>query len=315
VLVPPEHSAPFDHVLVATDFSPMADHALARAGRLPTGPQTRFIIAHVLPDDVPRKLHAQVEEFARQRLEQARMRLVAQLADSGRPRPTVSPALLHGQVCPELMRCARVEGAELIALGRQGTQPLKALLMGSTAEGIFRAGVAPTLIVARPPRANYRRPLIAAALDAGDAELVTRAWRVLGSDVRRATLLHAYQVPFQELLPWARASNVLMPLRKHHRELASAGIAELESSLAGLAVCWDAMSVRGDPRHAILVESLRRGSDLIAVGSHARSRLAQAWAGSVAEAVVRAATRDVLVVPLPEAPLEPEFGRAASRAE
>jgi nucleotide-binding universal stress UspA family protein len=142
-----------------------------------------------------------------------------------------------------------------------------------------------------------------------------RAWRVLGSDVRRATLLHAYHVPLQGLLPWARASSVLMPLRKHQRELALAGIARLESSLAGLAARWDTTIVRGDPRQVILVESSRSGSDLIIVGSSARPRLTEAWAASVSEAVVRSATRDVLVVPLPEAPVELERGRAAARAE
>jgi nucleotide-binding universal stress UspA family protein len=200
----------------------------------------------------------------------------------------------------------------LIVLGRHGTRPLKALLIGSSAERVFRAGVAPTLIVGRPVRGDYRRPLIAVALDAGGAELVNHAWRLLGPDVRRATLLHAYQVPLQGLLPWAQASNALMPLRKHCRELAMAELSGLESSVQGLAPRWDTILVRADPRHAIRVESLRRGSDLIAVGKHTRSRLAEAWAGSVAEAVVRSASRDVLVVPLAESTAASELARASS---
>lgn len=293
----------------------MSDQALVRAGKVPVAPHASFTVVHVLPDDVPRKLRAQVEEFARQRLEQARMRLVARLADSGRPGMTVSCALLHGQVCAELVRFARAEESELIVLGRHGTRPLKALLIGSTAEGVFRASAAPALIVGRPARGTYRRPLIAVTLDAGAPELVRRAGRLLGTEVRRATLLHAYQVPLHGLLPWAHASNALTPLRKHYRELAAAGVSRLESSVDDLGLHWATTIVRGDPRQAILVESLRGGADLIAVGRHARSRRVEAWAGSVAEAVVRAANRDVLVVPLPEATVELGHDRATFGAE
>jgi len=301
---PPE---PLAHVLVATDFSPVAEHALARAGRLPIAPNGSVMVVHALAEGVPATLRAQVEDFARQRLRRAQATLIDQLAASGRPGIAVSVALLGGGACPEIARCAAENRADLIVLGRQGKTPLQALLIGSTAEGVYRAVEVPTLIVARPARGAYQRPLIAVALDGAGAELALRARRVFGSGVRRKRLLHAYRVPVPGLLPWARASRVLTPLRKHYRELAAAGVAELGSSLEAIEARWEPTIVRGDPRHAIVVEAMHGGSDLIVVGRHARSRLAEAWVGNVADAVVRAAARDVLVVPLADPPAESVF--------
>lgn len=51
----------------------------------------------------------------------------------------------------------------------------------------------------------------------------------------------------------------------------------------------------GDPRSVILDAVARRGCDLVALGTHGRSGLSHVLLGSVAEAVVRAATCDVLV--------------------
>jgi universal stress protein A len=51
----------------------------------------------------------------------------------------------------------------------------------------------------------------------------------------------------------------------------------------------------GDARRAILDVAAQHCRDLVALGSHARSGLAHVLLGSVAEAVIRAATCNVLV--------------------
>jgi len=76
---------------------------------------------------------------------------------------------------------------------------------------------------------------------------------------------------------------------------------ELEKSLSAFDVHWDTKILRDEPRYIIEVESMRCGSCLTVVGSHAGSGVARAWAGSVAEAATRAATGDVLIVPLRDA--------------
>jgi len=50
----------------------------------------------------------------------------------------------------------------------------------------------------------------------------------------------------------------------------------------------------GDPRQVVLDEAVRCNSDLIALGTKGRTGLAHAFIGSVAEGVIRAASRDVL---------------------
>ena len=56
------------------------------------------------------------------------------------------------------------------------------------------------------------------------------------------------------------------------------------------------MTIRpGDARAVILAEAVRRKVDLLVLGTHGRSGLAHLLVGSVAEAVVRGGTCDVLV--------------------
>jgi hypothetical protein len=58
---------------------------------------------------------------------------------------------------------------------------------------------------------------------------------------------------------------------------------------------WQTVIVRGDPRTALLAETLRRRADLLAVGTHGRAGIAHALVGSVAEWVIQNAACDVLV--------------------
>ena len=77
--------------------------------------------------------------------------------------------------------------------------------------------------------------------------------------------------------------------------MAVSGIAKLQASLSALGVKWQTVIVRGDPRTALLAETVRRRADLVAVGTHGRSGIAHALIGSVAEWVIQTAACDVLV--------------------
>ena len=62
---------------------------------------------------------------------------------------------------------------------------------------------------------------------------------------------------------------------------------------------WNVVIRTGDPRQIILEEAKQRGSDLVALGTQGRTGLAHILVGSVAEAVLRSASCDVLVARLP----------------
>lgn len=61
---------------------------------------------------------------------------------------------------------------------------------------------------------------------------------------------------------------------------------------------------QGNPPEVILHLARELSADLIVMGSHGRTGLARALLGSVAEAVVRAATCPVLTIRMPPVPHE-----------
>ena len=75
--------------------------------------------------------------------------------------------------------------------------------------------------------------------------------------------------------------------------------ARLETFLgpfAGAGVDFTPVIERGDPRNVIVDAAAARGCDLIILGARGRASLERFLIGSVAEAIVRTARSDVLVV-------------------
>lgn len=289
------HRNPFEHVFVATDFSLGAAQAVGRAGRLPLAEGARISIVHVLPGDLPQKLRAAVEREVRRRLAHAAGVLSKCLSTSGRPDIVITSELCRGQAYVEIVRRARSASADLVVLGRHGRRPVKDMFVGSTAQRVVRAGDLPVLIVGRKAARAYRRLLLAVDLEDTARSVIEIALRVGGPGVEAATLVHAYNAPFEGFITPAASPRDMTELRKECRQSAEAGLARLRASIGDPGLRWQTTILRGDPRSVILAEAERRRVDLLAVGTHGRTGLVHALIGSVAERIVDAAACDVLV--------------------
>jgi nucleotide-binding universal stress UspA family protein len=93
--------------------------------------------------------------------------------------------------------------------------------------------------------------------------------------------------------------------RRSFRLQAEAALGAYLASRAEDGISWTPVVKAGDPRMVVLTEISRRGSDLLVLGTHARSGMAHALLGSVAAWVVSAAPCDVLVA----RPVRFSFGR------
>ena len=286
---------PFEHLLVATDFSAGAAQAIARAALLPLAARGRVTVVHVLPDLASKKVLAEAEKLARRNLQQAVRTFGGAAALLGRRDLRLSSDLCHGPAYAEIIRHARSVAAELIVLGRHGRRPVRDMFIVSTAERVIRAGDLPVLIVSRRAARAYRRPLLAVDLDDASRAVVTVALRALAPEVTQATMIHAYHVPFEgfvtpEALPWE-----MTDARKEYRKAAASSLAKLQATLADGGMQWRTLLVCDDARNAIVTAAKRVRADLVAVGTHGRSGIAHALLGSVAEWVIQAAPCDVLV--------------------
>lgn len=143
-------------ILVATDLSPRAEKAVARAMQLAEEHNSALIVVHVLSVAAGDK--TRTREMAAKIEEDLRRKVHVRSHRNGR---SVKIRVLSGTPFVEIIRRARAEEADLILAGAHGTDFLKDLLVGSTAQKVVRKGDRPVLIVKQAARSLYRRLLVA----------------------------------------------------------------------------------------------------------------------------------------------------------
>lgn len=276
---------PFRAVLVPTDFSAGSAAALDRGLALPLGARARLDLVHVL-SGVPAKVRTKVEAAAREALARE-----VERARSRRSEIEVTSRLLHGQVSVEIIRRARSIDAELVVIGRHGRRPVRDAFIGSTAARVVRTGGTPVLVVRGAATDPYQRPLLATDLEDAVRQLAKLTLRVVG---RRTTVnvVHAVHIPFEGFMAPTGAAR-----EKLRRPAEEAARSELERLLSAYRdhAHWRPVVRTGDARSILVDEVIRRGADLIVLGTHGRTGLSHVLLGSVAEWTLMNAPCDVLV--------------------
>jgi nucleotide-binding universal stress UspA family protein len=292
----PFRSRPLRRVLAGIDFSSGSDAVLSRIGNLPLAPGAAITLLHVLPT-INGKGVARLRHETERRLRTEAAALVRSLATAGMPRAKVRPLLARGRPHEEIRR--RSASADLIVLGRYGQRSFRDLLLGSTAERVLQGGTVPVLLVARRARAPYRRPLVAIDLSPATAPALDLAARLVAPGAGVLHVVHVYETANAQVLhrvgtPAARAAYA----RQCRTEARRAVLKRLQETDAA-AMVGRVVLRRAEPRGAILETAEQQNTDLLVLGTHGRSGVADWLLGSVAEAVMRHATCDVLVVPSP----------------
>lgn len=300
----PVSGAPFERVLVATDFSVPAGRAVGRALRLPLSEGATITMLHVVPLGIPGKFENVVWADAKKVMaEQAEAAAETAKAVHGRT-VRVVPEVVRGKPAVEILRRARDDASEILVLGRHGRRGIRELFLGSTAERVVRLGSVPSLVVLNVPTTPYRAPL--AAVDGSDdaLESVRGMLRVLARPVTLVDAIAAYELPLEAIL--SRAGVPLMEIAQSKAEtrkvvwnLVQNVIAEHRAS-----VRWNTILRVGDPRRVVIEEVARGTHDLVALGRRGRTRLPQLLLGGLAEAVLRAAPCDMLFGPLDRSDFE-----------
>jgi nucleotide-binding universal stress UspA family protein len=170
-----------------------------------------------------------------------------------------------------------------------------------------------TLLVANRTGGNlmqpFKRILVPVDFSPCSSVALDRAADLASSLNATIDLLHVWQTP-----PIV-APEAMVGMTGDHQSLAQIAKQQAESAMAEFADRARESGKRigkvrvepGDPARTIVDEADRGNYDLIAMGTHGRSGLAHLLLGSVAEKVVRRASRPVLTVPEGRA-------RSASRA-
>lgn len=144
----------FEHVLVATDGSPMSDKALELALRLAGGSRvTALTVVHDY--GLPEYLHAAVRgrpdaQLLREELLSEGRRLlgdaVARVARGDTPVVEQQVVLSSKAPCHEIVAAARRQGCDLIVMSSHGLGGRLSGLLGSQAQAVLTLAEVPVLI-------------------------------------------------------------------------------------------------------------------------------------------------------------------------
>ncbi|MBL8914396.1 MAG: universal stress protein [Archangium sp.] len=287
-------------VVVPTDFSEGAQHALDRALRLPLGPKSKLTLLHVLPDDIPGKLRKEAIAEAERSLEKTAARASQEILRAGMKVQVVSD-VVEGVASEQILKRAHTVEADVICMGRHGRRSLTQVLLGSVSSKVVRVSDLPVLVVKshglQPGGAAskaglnpYRRVVAAIDLLKG-SDRVLKAMKPYVEGVVDLSVLHASTIPYEDfvLLDSSRVEELrveaLNQATKDLRSLVTkAGLVRAEPKVAA-----------GDARLLILEEAKAHTAELIVVGTRGVKGLKRVVVGSVAEWVLANASCDVLV--------------------
>lgn len=290
-------------IVAATDLSPSAVAAIEWANEIAIDHQAGLHLVHAAnlagwsTDylEVDARIPIQVQEAARQRLEQ----LGARYREHDRP---ISTEVRSGEPCNVILTAAEDHEADLVVVGTRGERGLDYLLLGSTAQRVVQRAPCPVLTV-HPQTAEQGTPIrnILLATDFSAAAEAALEFSLSlsrpGTRQTRMLLLHAYLVPYDlldgdgfvsaaaSLAQWQTAqADVEQRLEGYTRDLIDSGIEVT------------ALGIEGYPPEIIVDKALEYEVDLIAMGTRGRTGLSHLLLGSTAERVIQRAPCPVLTV-------------------
>lgn len=275
--------AELQHLLVATDLSPRADRAVARAVALARRLPARLTVLHVVGDvygvaAVARKIEKAREEIAE---------FLAGLPEAAEL--AVDVEIAGGAPADAICEVAAQRGAGLIVLGTHREDMLKDLFAGATMGRVLRHAAASVLLVKWRPRRDYRRVVVAVDL----SEPSRRALDVALAFAPEAEfhVVHAFEPPFPGFITGADAERQVGEDHRHRlaEMIRSAPAGDPRPGI-------EPVLRRGPARQVVPAEVEHLEADLLVVGTHGRTGIAHAMLGSVAEDLLRFPPCDTLVV-------------------
>jgi nucleotide-binding universal stress UspA family protein len=290
---------PFRTILFAADFSENSQDAFRTACSLAVEDKNRLFVVHVVePDWVAKAPHYLgqwvVPPSETESLDEFLQRHMGEVYVPTHPLD-VQYRTTEGIAPEEILRLAEEIGADLIVMGTHGRTGLRRLLAGSVAVDVLRRARCPVLALRshdRPRTAEEIRVILHPTDSSDGSGAALQVARSLARDRgARLVLLHVVPLP-------TFPSDVAEPVDPQaYRAVMEAVRAHLDGP--DLKYPVETQLRQGDAANVILHLAQEVGSDLIVMGTQARTGLGRLLLGSVAESVLAKADCPVMVVKAP----------------
>lgn len=285
-------------ILVATDFSKTADAGVRWATEVA---QSSGATVHVLHSFKLPNVGTPYSPPPAKMVEALEDRVHALLAETAEKVKAAGVAVevefARGRPFDAIEAAARSLPADLIVLGTQGQGFVEHLLLGSTAERVVSRAPCPVLAVHPGDGASERPTSILVPCDFSEEAFAAAetAMALFSSSGGTLHVMHAYFLPIEYGAYGAVAAS-----QEYLAEVAQSSLKELQEwakPLSGRGWDVECEVTEGPAVTAVLRTSKEKDIDLIAMGTHGRSKVAELVLGSVAKKVLQNATCPVLTVP------------------
>ncbi len=294
---------PLTRILVATDLSAPARHAVGRAFRVAAETGADLTLTHVVSqsalDNLARLFGTQAVPVEQRILDAARDELSRLVSDYSRIYGISSNiTLATGTVLREILDQADAIDASLLVLGARGEDYLRPMLLGTTSERLLRRTLRPMLVVKQTPHETYRRALVPVDFSPW-SHAALRLVRAMAPKAE-LVLLHAFEAPFESKLQFAGVDEETIGLYRISARQEALSQLQLLVAEAGLKPGEVSLSVHhGNASRIILTQEQEQDCDLIVMGKHGQGVLEELLLGSVTKHVLSESASDVLVVGRP----------------
>lgn len=271
------------HILAASDLTGRSVYPLQRAMQLKAESDCQLTVLHVvehgLTSNIRERRHAEaLTEF------ESWKRSLPEVNQLG-----VDVNVMVGDPFATIVEVLQIQQVDLAIIGGPGKQGLKELFTGTTAERVVRFSNEPVLMVRQHPQGPYKRVLVAMDFSQGAKRALEWACRIApDADIR---LVHAWQPPLWGSTDEKEEKDAA---NQRLRDQEERQIREVVSEVAG-ARSLPLEIVDNDPHSAIRSALGAFNAELLAIGTHSRSRLSTAIVGSLAQEFLATSPCDVLV--------------------
>lgn len=279
-------------IMVATDFSERSERALGRATLLARQTGAALALVHVVDDDQPARIVEAEREVAAD--------LLREQADTLRDTDGVActARVILDDPFAGIVAAASEIAPDLLVLGPHRRRPLRDVFVGTTAERTIHSVTCPVLMVNAPAVRPYGQVMLTTDLSEAAARAANACAGLGIARGAEIAILHLFNAPAVKLamghtLPTDSVKDYL----DDQKQEASRNLAAFVKSLEWRSIRQDVRQARSSSAEDILTAAREGSADLIVVGTQGRTGLARFLLGSVAEAVLRGADRDVLAVP------------------
>ena len=279
-------------ILVATDFSTRSDRAIRRGVLLAKQFDASMCLMHAVDDDQPQR-------FVTAHLGAAD-KLLAELSKTTQEVDGIecTHLVVLGDPFLGILEAGDQVGADLQVIGAHRRQLLRDIFTGTTAERTIRQSVRPTLMTNAVPTAPYRHALLGVDFSENCRHAIRKIETLRLAEKLVVSPVHIFDVPVKSLMSRSalRPDDIEAYVMGERRRAEG----QMTSFLHGMKLnvlethCRQTQSTVAN---TLFETASELGVDLMVVGAHGTTGIAKFLLGSVAEALLREAQIDVLVVP------------------